>query len=74
MGRTPATMKVTVQANSSVQSVEGPNLTAATIAEMRNIDVSNVVIMVNGNKAEMNTPLSDGDFVHFSRNKVTSGS
>ena len=74
MGRTPNTIKVTVQANSSVQSVEGPGLTPATIAEMRNLNVSNIVIMVNGNKAEMNTPLSDGDFVHFSQSKVTSGS
>lgn len=74
MARTPNTIKVTVQANSTVQSVEGPGLTPATVAEMRAINVGNVVIMINGNKAEMNTPLKDGDFVHFSTSKVTSGS
>jgi len=36
--------------------------------------VVNLTDTINANKAEMNTPLKDGDFLHFSTSKVTSGS
>ena len=74
MSRTPNEVSVTLQANGQVQTIKGPGLTPAKIAEMKSLDVEHAVVMVNTNKAEMNAALKDGDFVHFAISKVTSGS
>ena len=74
MSNTTPEVSVTLQANGQVQTVTGPALTPAKIAEMKSINVDHVVIMVNTFKAVMNHELKNGDFIHFAVSKVTSGS